>query len=189
VDSQVVSLQTQIRLCTRVQWTLAIVLFLTGAGFYFLGYRPAMGKLKALHLDTAAKETELCENMKKSQFLGQVAQEVKALRVRLDGAKKLPKDADVPGFINDLTRISQSTAVRKPQYKPDPQPRRRELFFQYPIQITLQGNFVNVFNFIREAENLPRLARVRTIDLQGDPLKGGAVTANITVDLYFTGDE
>src|SRR5215207_9702459 len=160
-----VSLKNQVRWCIRAQLSLGGLLLVIGTSFYLLGYRPMIQRQTELDAAIRRMQQELLDNTARSRILGQVAAEVKALRLRLDGAKKMPKDMDVPGFINDLERISQSTSLRKPQYTPDA-PKRGELFSMYPIRLQLTGNFANVFAFIRETESLPRLSRVRTINIK-----------------------
>src|SRR5215207_4217781 len=111
-----VSLKNQIRWCTRAQLALGGMLLLIGTSFYFMGYRPITRKIESLDIEIRSMQRELADNSAKSQILPDVAREVRNLRLRLDGAKKMPKAMDVAGFINDVTRISQSTQLRKPKY-------------------------------------------------------------------------
>src|SRR4051812_48008589 len=101
-----VSLKNQSRWCTRAQITLGAMLVLIGTGFYLLGYRPITHQIESMDNEIRSMQRELADNSAKSQILPDVAREVRNLRLRLDGAKKLPKDMDVAGFINDVTRIS-----------------------------------------------------------------------------------
>ena len=183
------TLNNQIRWCLRAQLTLGGLLLAMGLCFYFLGYRPFTRKMHSLDNEIHDIQQELANNSVKSQILPEVAKQVKELRLKLDGAKKLPRDMDVAGFINDVTRISQSTQLRKPQYHPDT-PKRGELFSLYPIQLKLQGNFANVFEFIRETESLPRLSRVRSLMIKTDTTAKdpGTVTVDLGMDLYFSPD-
>jgi type IV pilus assembly protein PilO len=183
------TLNNQIRWCLRAQLTLGGLLLVMGICFYFLGYRPITHKMRALDTEIHDIQQELVTNSTKSQILPEVVKQVKELRVKLDGAKKLPRDMDVAGFINDVTRISQNTQLRKPQYHPDT-PKRGELFSLYPIQLKLQGSFGNVFEFIRQTESLPRLSRVRSLMIKNDPTskEPGTVTVDLGMDLYFSPD-
>jgi type IV pilus assembly protein PilO len=180
-------LKAQIRWCVRAQLVLGGIFLLLLAAFFLFGYRPITGRLQALDTDTQAMQKELRENSTKSQILPAVALEVKNLRLKQKGAKQMPKDMDVAGFITDLTRISQLSQLSKPQYHPDA-PKRGELFSLYPITLQLQGNFNNVFNFIRETESLPRLSRVRSIKITADQKQPGVVTVNLGMDLYYSPD-
>ena len=182
-----VSLKVQIRWCVRAQLALGGILLLVVSSFYFLGYRPITGHFVSLDTETQEMQRELRDNTAKSQILPVVATEVKNLRLKQTGAKKLPKDMDVAGFITDLTRISQLSQLSKPQYHPDA-PKRGELFSLYPIQLQLQGNFSNIFNFIRETESLPRLSRIRSISIKADQKQPGVVTVNLGMDLYYSPD-
>lgn len=180
-----VSLKNQIRWCIRAQITLGGVLVLIAASFYLLGYRPLTNKMTAMDADILSMQQELADNSVKSQILPEVAKDVNKLRVKVGGSKTLPREMDVAGFITDITRISQRTQLRKPDYHPD-DPKRGELFSVYPIRLSLSGNFANVFAFIRETEALPRLSRVRTINIKKDSKDPESVVVNMGMDLYFS---
>ena len=179
-----VSLKNQIRWALRAQIILGGLLVLIGSSFYFLGYRPTTNKIASLDNDIRNMQREIDDSSIKSQALTQVTLEVSELRRKLDGAKKLPKEMDVAGFITDITHISQRTQLRKPDYHPD-EPKRGELFSVYPIRLSLAGDFDNVFSFIRETEALPRLSRVRTINFKKDTKEQNTVVVNMGMDLYF----
>ena len=182
------SLKSQILWCLRAQLTLGGALLAIGTSFYFFGYRPTTNKIASLDAEIHNMRQELAENSGKSQILGSVAQDVKALNLKLNNAKKLPKDIDFPGFVKDIIRISQSTQMSKPDFHPDPDPKRGDLFSMYPIRLQLRGNFTNVYSFIRQAESLPRLSRVRSIDIKADDKSPGNVIVNLGMDLYFSPD-
>ena len=65
---------------------------------------------------------------------------------------------------------------------------RGEVFSLYPIQLRLQGNFMNVFSFIHDTEALPRMSRVRSITIHSEPKEAGLVTVDLGMDLYFSPD-
>jgi Tfp pilus assembly protein PilO len=182
------SLSGQTRFCTRAQLALSGSLLIMAAAFVFLGYLPSTQRLKTVQNSIDTKEDELRTNLNKDQILASVKQDVNRLYVQLDGAKTLPKDDDISGFANDLTRISQETQLAKPpKYTPNKSlPEKGDLFSRYGIQIEVQGNLLNVFHFIRETENLPRLTRVKSIELHADPVHAGQVTADMTMELYFS---
>ena len=182
-----VSLKNQIRWCIRAQLVLGGAVVLIGSAFYFLGYRPTTNRLAMMDKDITSMQQELADNSMKSQILPNVAKDVRTLRLKLDGSKKLPKEMDVAGFVTDIMRISQNTQLGKPDYKPE-DPKRGELFSIYPIRLQLEGNFTNVFTFLREIEALPRLSRVRSIDIKADGKQPGNVTVNLDMDLYFSPD-
>jgi Tfp pilus assembly protein PilO len=188
MNYKMVSLQNQIRWCVRAQLTLGGVLLLIVVAFYTFGYRPITIQQKKLDSQIQTMQHELSDNMARSQILPEVAVEVKGLRLKLDGAKKLPKDVDVAAFITDLASISQSTQLHKPDYKPQA-PKRGDMFSVLPIDLRLQGNFNNIFAFLRDAESLPRLSRVTSIHIQSDPKTPGDVVVNLDMDLYFSPDQ
>jgi Tfp pilus assembly protein PilO len=186
-EAMKLTLKSQILWCLRAQLTMGGLLLVIGAGFYFMGYRPVTNHIASLDTDTVDIEHELTDNSAKARILPSVTKDVKALRLKLDGAKKLPKDIDFPGFATDILRISQATQLRKPDYHPG-EPKKGDLFWTFPIQLQLQGSFPSVFKFIRETEALPRLTHVRSIEIKQDQKEAGNVIVNLGMDLYFSPD-
>jgi Tfp pilus assembly protein PilO len=181
-----VTLKDQIRWCIRSQIGLGGLFLAMVGAWYFFGYRPTTNRIAALDTEIRNMQHEVAENSVKSQILPNVAKDVKNLRLKLDGAKKLPREMDMAGFVTDILRISQNTQLRKPDYKPQ-DPKRGDLFSIYPVQLQLQGSFPNVFRFLRETEALPRLSHVRSINIKADKDPGNVIV-NLGMDLYFSPD-
>src|SRR5262245_32718248 len=98
-----VSLKNQVRWCNRAQLVMGVMLLLIGASFYYFGYRPMIRRQQELDSNIHDMQKEFCDNAVRGQILPEVAKEVIQLRLRLDGSKKMPKDMDIAGFIQDMT--------------------------------------------------------------------------------------
>ena len=66
-------------------------------------------------------------------------------------------------------------------------PVRSDLYAEWPISLKFEGDFKNVFNFLRRAEEMQRLTRVkglrvRSIDTSG---KSGQVQVELSMNIYF----
>lgn len=185
------SLSAQIRFCTRAQLVLTGSLFVMAAAFFFFGYQPMTHRLNNVQASIDAKEEELNTNLNKDQILQSVKQQVNKLLVQLDGTKRLPRDEDIAGFYKDATRVSQDAQLASPpKYNPDKKVTPcNDLFSKFGIQIQVQGNFSKIASFVREMESLPRLTRVKTIEMRSDPAHPGIVTADMTMELYFSADQ
>jgi Tfp pilus assembly protein PilO len=184
------TLQKQITWCTRAQWTLgAVIVALTG-GFYLFGYRPITQRQAQLQVQIAARQFELSDTGSKAHVLPQVATEVKILRLKLEGSKRLPKQNDLAQFMRDITQLSSQSSLKNFHVKPD-EATRTELYSSMPIKLTFEGDFVNVFSFLRQTETMQRLTRTRSISLtsKGDDDKSGTVKAELSMNIYFSADE
>lgn len=181
-------LKGQIRWCARVQWCLAGVTLLMATAFYAFGYRVQKQRQAALAVQIQEKQRELREGKSHTSALPEVATEVERLRARLERSKKsVPRQQDLPQFIRDVSQLGQQASLRKPFFKPGT-PVRGELVCELPISLNFEGDFVNVYSFLRNLEEMPRLTRVREIKLNARD-RTGQVKVQLSMNIYFAPDE
>ncbi len=181
------TLQNQIRWCARAQWTMTVATLALAAAFYLLGYRPLTHRLHALHAQIDECERDLMESRLQTKILPDVAGEVEKLRARLERShKSIPPQQELPQFIRDVTQLSQQAALRPFSYKPGV-PARGELVNELPITLNFAGDFVNVYTFLRNTEEMPRLARVRGISIRAKD-KTGQVNVQLSMNIYFAAE-
>jgi Tfp pilus assembly protein PilO len=182
------TLQTQAEWCARAQWVLGITLFVMIVGFYALAYRPNKEKLDGLDMQIATKRRDLTSNRSRVQILPDVLLAVNEMRNRLERFdKKLPKAPELHGFINNITEVSNQAGLRNKWTVEPGVPLRSELYAEWPISLKFEGDFKNVFTFLRRAEEMQRLTRVKglkvhAIDASG---KSGHVQVELSMNIYF----
>lgn len=180
------SLNSQITWCRRLQMGLSIGVSLAVVLFVFAGYLPARHRLEALHGQIQSKTREVEENQNKARNLPLLALEVQELETRVrDYDRQFPKQAEIGDFIKDITRVSQQLSLRDWKYQPGA-PRRGDSYFELPIQMNFQGEFLNVFSFLTEVEHLQRLTRVRKLVIRTKDIKSGMVEVEIGLNIYFS---
>jgi Tfp pilus assembly protein PilO len=180
------SLNSQIKWCRRLGLGLSIGLAASVLLFLFAGYLPARHRLEALQGQIQSKTREVEENQNKARNLPLLALEVQELETRVrDYDRQFPKQAEIGDFIKDITRVSQQLALRDWKYSPLA-PRRGDSYFELPIQMNFQGDFLNVYSFLTEVEHLPRLTRVRKLAIKSKDLKTGLVEVEIGLNIYFS---
>ena len=180
------SLKSQITWCRRLAMGLNIGLASMVLLFIFAGYLPAKHRLDALsgQIDTRTREVE--QNQERARNLPLLAMEVNELEGRVrDYDRQFPRQADLGDFIKDITRVSQALALRDWKYQPGA-PRRGDSYFELPIQMNFQGDFLNVYAFLSEVEHLQRLTRVRKLAIRAKDLKTGMVEVEIGLNIYFS---
>ena len=115
-----------------------------------------------------------------------MALEVQELETRVrDYDRQFPKQADLGDFIKDMTRVSQQLALREWKYQPGA-PKRGDTYFELPIQMNFQGEFLNVYSFLSEVEHLQRLTRIRKLAIKAKDFKTGLVEVEIGLNIYFS---
>lgn len=181
------TLQSQIAWCTRAQRTLIVIVGVSALAFYLFCYRPQSRKLTQLMATARAHQVELVANQTKAAARNEIAAKNEKLRQELDLIKKPSKQNDVPNIYKELNLFAQQSLLKKFAYKPSGigMPTRSDLFMELPIQLTFEGDFVAIFNFLRSTEDLQRLIRVRSLSLKNAG-RSGQVQAEMAVNIYLS---
>jgi Tfp pilus assembly protein PilO len=157
-------------------------------GFYALAYRPDKEKLDTLDTQIATKRRDLSSNRTRVQILPDVLLAVNEMRNRLERFdKKLPKAPELHAFINSITEVSSQAGLRNKWTVEPGVPIRSDLYAEWPISLKFEGDFKNVFNFLRRAEEMQRLTRVKGLKVRGmnGANKSGQVQVELSMNIYF----
>lgn len=177
------SLQKQIALLGRVQWILGGGMLLIVTAFVVFGYRPQSRKVAWLDGQISSCQKELSANRDQDKILASVQADVARLKSRLSEFKRLPQEKELAEFIKDIAQLGQQAQLKNPKIVPTALIQRGDRLREAPIQLSFEGDFVNVFAFLRHMEELQRLTRVPTIQIKGKD-KGGQVKVEMTMNLY-----
>lgn len=171
---------------TRLQWAMGVALLLFSAMFYWFTFRPAHRDASMLRqrLDRAVVELEAARA--RASDLPRISAENDALAVRLSRTKRLPRQAEWAEFVRDITRLGNQFGLRKFAYKYG-EAKRGDSYLQLPITLEFEGDLMNVHAFLRNAEELPRLTRMRSLSLKSpvDREHMGVVSVEMTLHTYF----
>jgi Tfp pilus assembly protein PilO len=158
-------------------------------GFYLFVYRPDTQQLNDLRLSIENKRRDVSSNQTKVRILPDVLLAVNEMRTRLEKFdKKLPRQPELGQFMGDITAISHETSLRRVFVEPGVPVRNGELFAEWPISLKFEGDFLNVFSFLRKTEQMQRLTRVRGIRLKAldQGAKSGQVQVELSMNIYFS---
>ena len=180
------TLQSQIGWTAKAQWAMTAVMLGLGAAFYVLGYRPAVEKIAGQQAEYRAKAQKLQADQSRARLLPSVEADVEVLRQTLERFdKKMPRQQDLGQFIKEITQMSQQAALKKLAVNPGV-PRRSDQFSELPITLTFEGDFVNVFEFLRDVEQMKRLTRVRGLTVKNRDPALGQVEVQVGMNIYFS---
>ena len=182
------TLQTQAEWCNRAQWVLGLSLAAMVIGFYAFVYRQNSQRLSDLDTQIAAKRNNLENNTTRVRILPDVLLAVNEMRTRLEKFdKKLPRQPELGPFINDITELSHQAGLRAKWAVEPGVPVRSDRYAEWPIALKFEGDFVNVFSFLRRAEEMQRLTRVRGMKVHcTDAGKSGQVQVELSMNIYFS---
>jgi type IV pilus assembly protein PilO len=166
---------------------LGVTVATLAIAFYAFIYRPNSESLEDLDAKIQTKQRDLQGNKSRVQILPEVMNAVNVMSVRLEGFnKKLPRQPDLGPFISDITELSHQAALRKVFVEPGV-PHRADAYAEWPIALKFEGDFLNAFEFLRRAEDMNRLTRVKGLRVRSmDGGKSGQVQVELSMNIYFS---
>jgi Tfp pilus assembly protein PilO len=172
--------------CAKVQWILSAVMAAAVGIFLLCIYLPQTRKLKELDMSIATKQRELGASQSRANTLPTVKVDLDKLRLSVENYdKKLPRQPALGEFLKNVTQLSSQASLRNLSVQPG-LPRRLDLFSELPISMHFEGDAMNVFSFLRQTEQMPRITRVRSVDIHTLDPKLGTVEVQLAINLYFT---
>ena len=180
------TVQSQIAWCARAQWTMTLVMASLIVAFLLFGFIPGNRRQRELREQIADKGRELELNQGRASNLVTLAKDVERLQLKLERQNKvLPKTAELGEFIGALTPARQQFQIKKFVHQVG-QIRRQELFGEIPITMTFEGEFLNVFGFLRQLEGMQRLTRVKNLTVRCKDPRTGQVDVSMAMNIYFS---
>lgn len=180
------TLQSQVGWCVRAQWILGSSMVLLVAAFYLFGYRPTTGRMSELRAQIETKARELESNQVRTKVRPEVEQMVNDKRrmlARFD--KQLPRHVEWGQFLNDITVLRDQAGLRDCHIIPTGA-KPNDLFVEFPINVKFQGDFLSVFSFLRQMEQMQRLTRVRDLTVTAKQPGSGIVDVSLSMNIYYT---
>jgi Tfp pilus assembly protein PilO len=181
------SLQNQTSWLIRAQWILGAATLALCAAFYLFAYRPQTSRAAQLQQQIVVQQKELFAGRAQTRELDAVRDEVNSLKVRLSRVKVLPKRQELAQFIQDIAKLADKTSLRRYNLRQPGMPVIGDQVNRQPIEMSFEGDFVNVFSFLRNTEDLPRLTRVPSLSIRSMDNRG-QVRVTLTMNIYFTAD-
>lgn len=182
------TLQNQIVWYRRAQWGMTGAMLLGAVLFFTVWYHPATEQLATLNDQIIEKRHQLEAAQAKAGEFAQLGIAVEKKKKNLQQYnKKLPKQSEMAAFITDITNVCRQTAVREFKYTPVGV-KKLDPIVELPINMNFEGNFLNVFQFLRQAEEMERLTRVQSLKVTshnpGKP-EEGMVDVQMQMSIYY----
>lgn len=179
------SLKTQALIYTRVQWILGGIIVAAFVLFYAVAYYPQNRQLQAIQDQIRSRQRELQTNQSQASKLPRVREQVDRLRARLERFdKRMPPQPELGQFIRDINQISHRSSMRKLSVQPGAT-RKNDLFSEMPVNLSFEGDFLGIFAFLQQAEDMERLTRIRALSIHGKDMTRGDVEVRVSMNIYF----
>jgi Tfp pilus assembly protein PilO len=180
------SLKSQIRWCARLQLGLGAIVGLAILLFYLASYQPHDRKMNQLLSQIWLTQHDLQVSQAQAQRLPSVTADLTRLRAELADYKKLPSKSELGDFVAQINQLHNESGLHQWTIDIKGDPQHFEQFTQQQVSLKFEGDFLNVFNFLRRAEDMQRLTRVSSIIIHGADYKAGVVQVELNMDLYYS---
>ncbi|MGD0463809.1 MAG: type 4a pilus biogenesis protein PilO [Tepidisphaeraceae bacterium] len=180
------SLKTQIHWFTRAQQALLGAVLLAGILFFMGVYRPATARLEHLTGQISQSERALAVSQLQTRALPAVQADINRLEAKLADFKKLPATpGDLGQFQIEIAQLGRRDNLRGWSVSWPGTPRRSDQYYELPVSVKFSGNFRDVFAFLCQIEDLPRLTRITSMVVKATDA-GGGVQVDLLMNLYYS---
>jgi Tfp pilus assembly protein PilO len=97
---------------------------------------------------------------------------------------KLPPHSQIHKVLEQVTLIAQKQGLKT---KTIQTLKKNDCsgYIEQPIKMELYGNFDAYYSFLLELEQMPRITKIREMDLKKDQYSEGVTTASFVVSIFF----
>ena len=157
---------------------MVLLLVAVAVGGYFWQVKPQEEKLaKAEKKEQTLRQQfdgEQAKAANLSAYAEQLEEMKKTFKVML---RQLPNKTDIESLLVDLSQTSVASGLEVEYFKPETE-LPREFYAEYPIKISVTGQYHNFGQFVSGLAALPRIVTLSGIDIGEQRVSGGASGEN-----------
>jgi len=158
-------------------------------GLAVVGYQYMIKPANRHLADTKGRlETKLSQLAK----FGQAATAAESLTKQLEQLEeaikffesKLPPKSQIHKVLEQVTVIAQKEGL-KPKTIRTLKTKNNSGYIEQPLKMELEGNFSSFYSFLLELEKLPRIMKIRELNLDKRTSNEGQIAADFIVSIFF----
>jgi len=148
--------------------------------------------IKPANRDLAEKKTQIEKNMAKlAEFekatvaAGDLSRQLEQLQEAIEFFEsKLPPKSEIHKVLEQVTVIAQKQGL-KPKTIRTLKKKDNSGYIEQPLKMELVGNFNSFYSFLLELEKLPRIMKIRELELDKLTKDEGQISADFVVSIFF----
>ncbi len=165
------------------------VFFILLVGIAVVGYqymiKPANSNLAMAKERVDAKLTKLAEFEKATAAAEDLTKQLEQLQQAIGFFEsKLPPTSEIHKVLEQVTLIAQKQGL-KPKTIRTLTKENSSGYIEQPLKMELDGNFNSYYSFLLELEKLPRITKIRELELKKQQQGEGQITADFIVSIFF----
>ena len=177
--------RNQIGWSVRARWAMVGLMLFSAGMFYLTWWRPARRIQEGLRTAIDHAQADLQQTKSQLANLPELQAEVYRLQATWEPfSHRLPQKVEISPFMKEIGNLCQQTAIRKFTWQPGTI-RKLDGLSEYPITMNFEGDVYSVFDFLKQAEEMQRITRVRNLTIRTKDSKLGQVEVQMAMNLYY----
>ena len=166
-----------------------VVFFILLLGVAYVAYqymiKPANRHLAEHKRRVQAKLAKLAEFEETTAAADGLTKQLEQLKEGLEFFEsKLPPKSEIHKVLEQVTVIAQKQGL-VPKTIRTLKKKDNSGYIEQPLKMELVGNFNSFYSFLLELEKLPRIMKIRELELRKLPKHQGQIAANFIVSIFF----
>lgn len=166
-----------------------IIFYASLIGLTILSYqfmiRPANKALAEQQDRIQGKSEKLAEFEKAVQAAYNLNVQLQQLQQAVDFFEsKLPPTSEIYRVLEQVTLIAQKQGLQ-PRTIRTLVAKTNSGYVEQPLKMELEGDFDSFYSFLLELEKLPRIMKLRSLDLKKNNNIDGTIVADFTISVFF----
>jgi len=147
--------------------------------------KPANKSLAEQKTEVEAKFTKLAEFQEAVAAAEDLNKQVAELEEAIEFFEsKVPPTSEIDKVLRDVTVISEMQGL-KPKTIRTLKRKENSGYVEQPLKMELVGNFNSFYSFLLELENLPRIMKIRELELDKQGADEGRISTDFVVSIFF----
>lgn len=165
---------------------LGILLLLVNMGFFFYLYQPKAGAMAAASAEVAQLRQRVRDKAGLAEGVARLRQEKAELERQLALlVERLPEEKEIPRLLRQVAIIARQSGLEVLLFK-QKESQDRILYREISVELGVLGGYQNLWGFLNQVSQLPRLMNVREVLAKGieTPRAGSTLRADMTMVVF-----
>ena len=147
--------------------------------------RPANRHLTEAKRRVQSKLARLTEFEKATAAAEDLSKQLEQLQEAIEFFEsQLPPTSEIDKVLRDVTVIGEKQGVNRKRILRLKQ-KDNSGYVEQPLKMDLEGDFKSFYSFLLELEKLPRIMKIRELELKKQTKDEGQIEANFIVSIFF----
>ncbi len=161
-----------------------LLVSVAAAGYQYM-IKPANANLAEAKGRVDAKLAQLAEFQKATTAAEDMTKQLAQLEEAIEFFEsKLPPKSQIHKVLEQVTVIAQKQGL-KPKTIRTLKKKDNSGYIEQPLKMELEGDFSSFYSFLLELEKLPRIMKIRELELDKRTDGDGQIAANFIVSIFF----